>query len=725
LTEKELPDNKVIGLNGNVEFYWEQLLTPHDFNNNTTLKPDGMIKIPGIWNHFKQNDKKIGGMGYATYRFKILSDDNEQYAIRIKEFDTAYKMWVNDQYIEAGKVGRSEEEMRPNWKRNEIIFEPDSGEINIIIQISNFLHRKGGPEDRMFFGTAQNIMQYKQRIIITNAFLLGILVILSIYHFILYVYRRQKSTFIFSLLCFFIALRLLTTSEKLIFEIFPDINWLLAIKLEYLSYKIALPLLVAFIHSLYPAYLSKRIINGLFILAALFSLIVLFAPVQIFTYTPLIYQFVLAAGAIYAFIALTKATFKREENAAIILAGYLVFFSLLTNDMLYYNKVINSSFMMHYGLFILAVSQAIVLSKRFSTSHLRAESLSIQLEEHNRQLEDTIHERTKEIQEQKEEIKQQADNLQETNKQLHDLTVFKDNLTQMIVHDLKNPLNVILNVSRNEQVVYAGTQMLNLVQNLLDVQRYENADIKLNKENIFVIETAQQALYQLKYLIKEKSIDINLDIADTHTIYADKEIITRVFINLLSNAIRFSPFKGEIVIHTKKQNDVITTYICDKGPGIPEEEKDLVFKKFGQFISTLNQQKGTTGIGLTFCKMALDTHGGSIDFYTQKEKGTTFFFSLPEGTNKKSLMIEHNNNDFDDFQNNFNEIFDEEEKQLLSDITKKLNKLKTYQIGEIKKVLSETEKTGTPKMKKWLVEVKKAIFNSDKKYYKHLIDMVK
>ena len=269
--------------------------------------------------------------------------------------------------------------MTPNWKRNEIIFEPDDGEIEVIIQISNFLHRKGGAEDRMFFGTAQNIIQYKQRIIITNAFLLGILAILSLYHFILYVYRRVKSTGIFSLLCFFIALRLLTTSETLIFEIFPDINWLFTIKIEYLSYKIALPLLVAFIHTLYPAYLSRKLINALYIIAAIFSLIVLFAPVQFFTYTPLLYQAILAIGTLYAFIALIKATFKREENAAVILAGYLVFFGLLTNDMLYYNKIINSSFLMHYGLFILAVSQAIVLSKQFSTSHLKAESLSQKL----------------------------------------------------------------------------------------------------------------------------------------------------------------------------------------------------------------------------------------------------------------------------------------------------------------------------------------------------------
>jgi signal transduction histidine kinase len=652
-----------------------------------------------------------------------LAPEKKQYAIRVKEFDTAYKLWVNGQYIEAGKVGKSEEEMTPNWKRNEIIFEPDNGKIEVIIQISNFLHRKGGAEDRMFFGTAQNIIQYKQRIIITNAFLLGILAILSIYHFILYVYRHEKSTLIFSLLCFFIALRLLTTSEKIIFELFPDINWLLGIKLEYISYKIALPLLVAFIHSLYPGYLSKKIINTLYTLAILFTLIVLFAPVQIFTYTPLIYQILLAAGALYAFIALIKATLKGEENAAIILAGYLVFFGLLANDMLYYNKIINSSFLMHYGLFILAVSQSIVLSKRFSTSHKRVEKLSHQLELYNRQLEETIQERTQEIQEQKEEIEQQAESLMTTNKKLQNLTVFKDNLTQMIVHDLKNPLNVVLNVSRNEQVVYAGTQMLNLVQNLLDVQQYENTDMKLNKESILIIETVQQALHQLKYLIKEKGIEINLNISDTHSIHADRDIITRVFINLFSNAIRFSPFKGKIIVYTKEESDGITTYICDNGPGIPEEEKDLVFKKFGQYISTLKQQKGTTGIGLTFCKMAIEAHGGFIDFSTQKGEGTTFFFNLHKGTNKGPLPMNLDNK-FNSFHNSFHEIFDEQEKQHLSDVTKKLNELEPYQIGKIKKVLAEANQNN-PKVKSWVKEIKKAVFNSDSRYYKYLIDMVK
>nr|MDA3815902.1 ATP-binding protein [Prolixibacteraceae bacterium] len=156
---------------------------------------------------------------------------------------------------------------------------------------------------------------------------------------------------------------------------------------------------------------------------------------------------------------------------------------------------------------------------------------------------------------------------------------------------------------------------------------------------------------------------------------------------------------------------------------IPEEKKDLVFKKFGQYISSLKQQKGTTGIGLTFCKMAIESHGGSIDFYTKEGEGTTFYFKLPQGTNIKSSLRKGNNSFYNSFQNKYNEFFNETEKQILKGTTERLNKLKPYQIGEIKKVLTETEQKN-PKIKSWVEEIKKAIFNSDKNYYRYLIDMV-
>jgi hypothetical protein len=121
--------------------------------------------------------------------------------------------------------------------------------------------------------------------------------------------------------------------------------------------------------------------------------------------------------------------------------------------------------------------------------------------------------------------------------------------------------------------------------------------------------------------------------------------------------------------------------------------------------------------------MAIEAHGGFIDFSTQKGEGTTFFFNLHKGTNKGPLPMNLDNK-FNSFHNSFHEIFDEQEKQHLSDVTKKLNELEPYQIGKIKKVLAEANQNN-PKVKSWVKEIKKAVFNSDSRYYKYLIDMVK
>lgn len=722
LSANDLPEQKVIGLNGTTEFYWNQLLTPADFENDTTIKPDGYITIPGVWNNFEINDTRINGKGYATYRFKILVNTDQQYAIRIKEFDTAYKMWVNNKQIEVGKVGTSSDSMEQNWKRQEIVFESDNGVIDVVLQISNFSHRKGGAEDRMFFGRANDLLQYKQRGIITNAFLLGILAILSIYHFILFVYRHEKSTGIFSILCLMMAIRLSSTNEKLIFEVFPNIDWLLAIKAEYLSYKIALPLLVGFIHSLYPGYVPRRLVRWLYIIAGLFSAIVLFTPVQFFSYTPIFYQLVLAFGAIYAFIALVKASVNNEENALIILAGYVVFFALLANDMLYYNKIINTSFLMHYGLFILAVSQAIVLSRKFSISFFEVEVLSSELEKHNQKLEQTIWERTREIQKQKEEIEHQAENLSAANTELKSLTEFKENLTQMIVHDLKNPLSVILNLSNNEQVKLAGTQMLNLVQNLLDIQRYENSKMELNNENFAIIEAVEIAIEQFQYLIKQKNINLNIDVEEQDFVLADQEIIVRVIGNLLSNAVRFTPYKGLISISTSKNDDHILFKITDNGPGIPEDQEEQIFKKFGQYISDVGKQKGTSGIGLTFCKLAIEAHGGNIYYKTTEGQGTTFFFTIPTGQAKGAKSVKTLQQRQADYMNI---SLSAEEKEALKRIIEQLNQLQIYQISEIKQSLTKAENLNSMAVREWVRQVKNAVFNSDVELYRKLLKAAK
>ncbi|MGF7141188.1 sensor histidine kinase [Roseimarinus sediminis] len=721
LSSASIDEHQLIALQGEAAFYWKRLLSPADFKSDSLPLPDTFVDIPGIWNGTLINGDQINGAGFATYRFIIKTPDNAQYALRIKEFDSAYNLWTNgNNMIRSGVVGKSKEETRPSWQRNEIVCTPIDGQIEVLIQIANFSHRKGGAEDRILFGKTYDIMKFKKRQVTFNALLLGILIMLSIYHFILFSFRQKDiSALIFSALCFFMALRLMSTGEKLLIEFFPNISWAFGLRIEYLSYKLVLPLMLTFFYRFYPAYFSKTYLNIVYALSAAFCLIVLLTPPAIFTYTPLFYQVLIALTAIYLLIVLFKTALKKEENAGILFSGYLLFFLILINDILYYNKVIDTSFMMHFGLFILAVSQSMVLSRQFSTAYVKVEELTLTLERHNRQLEKTVEERTAQLVMQKNEIETQAEKLKTANEQLIELTTLKDNLTEMIIHDLKNPLNIILNFSNDERVIFAGNQMLNLVQNLLDVQRYETSTIQLSRETISLNQLINNAVYQMQYLIKEKGIKMVFKIKQDYRLTADREMLNRVLVNLLSNALKFTPVSGKVLIQTSLANKQLKLCITDNGPGIPADQRHLVFQKFGQYLIRSAGRSNSTGIGLSFCKLAIEAHGGHISFSSDLGKGTTFCVQLDaesaSGENKTFQVYEAKAPDIQ---------LDKESRHKLMASAEELKMLELYEIGRIKRIITQIDPEESEQVGRWLSALRQALLNANREQFNRLIKMV-
>ena len=725
LSDIELSENDVVKIEGDAEFYWNKLLSPNDFKNDSTLQPDGYLKIPGIWNKFILNGNKVGGFGYGTYHFKIKVNEDKLYGIYIKAFDTEYKLWANDVSIEEGKVGETEFASTPSWKRRLVMMPTENGEIDLVLQISNFRHRKGGAEEPMYFGTTNAITQFKLTKTIIEALFLGILLMLGFYHLVFYTFLpKEFANGLFGIGCLLVSLRLFTTGEKLILEIFPNLNWFVVIRLEYLSYTLALPLLLIFVYSFYKHYFSKIFIQGITVLSILFALLILIAPPKIFTYTPGYFQVLVFVSFMYVLVVLTISTLKKEENSVIFLAGALLFSIILANDVLYFDKVVNTGYLMYFGLSILAFSFSIVLSKKFSETFIKNKVLSDKFEVYNRELEETIETRTQFIVDQKNEIKAQAERLQIANDKLVELNTFKDSLTQMIVHDLKNPLNIVLNFSKDDRVVFAGTQMLNLVHNLLDVQRYEQSTMKLNIERTSVNQLIKNAIYQMQYLVKEKNINLNIDFSEEYSVDVDQEIMSRVFVNLLSNALKFTPSRGSISIHSSLNNNFVEICFTDSGPGIPNDQKELIFQKFGQYLIQRAGKSGSTGIGLAFCKMAIEAHKGSIDFKSELGKGTIFCCQIPSVS--KAIQSGTTGNTEINFIKTLTDFtFSKEEKMVLSEIVVALENTKIYEISKIKHLTSRVEVHKTENISRWVSELKKAIWNSDYELFTQLLKMVK
>jgi PAS domain S-box-containing protein len=225
----------------------------------------------------------------------------------------------------------------------------------------------------------------------------------------------------------------------------------------------------------------------------------------------------------------------------------------------------------------------------------------------------------------------------------------RDDLTHTMVHDLRNPLNI---VSGSLQMVSHGltndtpttelrkvldiasqstSRMLHLVNGILNISRLESEQVPLNPRPLEMPALVERVLTAQQSLAADKEITLsgqNGVAADgIPVLQADPELIERVLQNLIGNAIKFTPHGGEIAVnttHTANPN-LVSVQVRDTGPGIPADIQEQLFEKF---VTGLQEAKGA-GLGLAFCRMAVEAHGGKIWAENNQGAGASFYFTLP------------------------------------------------------------------------------------------------
>jgi signal transduction histidine kinase len=216
----------------------------------------------------------------------------------------------------------------------------------------------------------------------------------------------------------------------------------------------------------------------------------------------------------------------------------------------------------------------------------------------------------------------------------------------MVSHDIRAPLgNIQLVLSFIEQdreaklskankrslsIAKDNTQrLLALVNNLLDVEKIESGMLSVMQENGSLKSTARLAIDAVSALSQERKIAIVEDINPDVKAFFDQERVVQVLINLLSNALKFSPTGTEIKIEEEVEQNFVRVKVIDQGRGIPEEKLKTVFERFRQVEKSDQQEKKGAGLGLTICKAIVENHGGIIGVESTVNKGTTFWFTLP------------------------------------------------------------------------------------------------
>lgn len=328
--------------------------------------------------------------------------------------------------------------------------------------------------------------------------------------------------------------------------------------------------------------------------------------------------------------------------------------------------------------------------------------------------------------EQKNEIERQRDAIEAAYNKLSELSAYKEGIRSMIVHDLKNPLNAILNPPNhyNDQLKLdtarkAGKQMLNLVMDILDVHKMEESKLKVNLHRHQLSSIMQEAIDEVSYLGQSRGLLFRLYCEVRFSVLCDKDLIHRVLVNLLTNAIKFAYQQTEISVAAEAfpQSEKVLIRVTNQGDGIPEEFQNKVFDKFSQHAPLDSGSVRSTGIGLTFCKLAIEAHKHSIHVESLPNHTTSFWFHLDLASTqaKPSPMMK--------LEQDHNQInFTQNDRKILQAVALELKPLELHQITKIRKVLRSLDNQRTPQIDLWVQQLYAAIETNDFNKYNNLIN---
>jgi len=241
------------------------------------------------------------------------------------------------------------------------------------------------------------------------------------------------------------------------------------------------------------------------------------------------------------------------------------------------------------------------------------------------------------------------DRLQENYHALESLEELRDNLSKMIVHDMRSALvgvsgNLeLLELTSSEKLddtettclqnaITSSSYLVKMTNQMLDISRLESNSMPVNPSLSAMHGLVTEAIETLGSA--GHCVEMTVNVPQKAEVWCDPELVARILANLLGNAVKYVPIEGgKIVVELQGDDNFYRVSIEDNGPGIPERHRSAIFEKFRQIEDPARQRKLSTGLGLTFCKLAVESHGGEIGVDSELGGGSTFWFTLPcDGT---------------------------------------------------------------------------------------------
>jgi signal transduction histidine kinase len=557
ISDEDFDQVSKMNLDGQWEFYWDQLLISEDFNI-LELPVDSYVKVPETWYEQVLDRIVYKHHGVATYRLQLNYPVSIQDpAISVKGIATAYKLYANGKLlVEVGKVSENPSDFMDAEKSLVIALPNDTQSIELIFQVANLNYANGGIKHSILFGSEYDLAQEKTSRISLQLLIIGSVLIFGVYYLVLFLLQpKNKTALFFSFLCLITALRSLMWGEQPIMIFFPNTNYDMKVMINYITGINLIPSLMLFVLSIYPLEHNKTILRLLLLPTVIFDVLLLLVSKEFLSgLSSLLYISILLQLG-YIIYVLIKAVIKKGDNAKLMYCATWIFILTIIQDILYNENRggLDIGNMFIYGNIVVLMAMSYVQAKQQARTQQKLILYNENLIE--------------------------ADRLK--NKIISTEMSFLQ--AQIKPHFLYNALDAIANVCEKD-----GKQAGNLI---LDLAIYLRGSLEFNNLDKMVTLEKELEFVDTYFNIEQARFGEKIQLQTDIDVPLNYQIPILILQPLVENAVRHGISKaingGTVYVRVKEIHQGICIEIEDDGVGIEPN-----------MLSTLLVEGDTSGVGL-------------------------------------------------------------------------------------------------------------------------------